>query len=442
MEALAVRTLAHETTDWGYAAYDARWIDAARAGARRSLALDTRLVGWRYLSLNALLLAPAELASLRGLTPRFGRLLDWATAGVLADPDWWPALSWPWPAIELARQEPAHPGGAATLYGRFDWLQDAASGDWRLVEYNADTPSGGREVHGLDPAVLALHPGQNLALIGRGPRHRLTASVQQRLRAHEAASRRPVRLVGVVSTHGWLEDMAQAWWLAELLRRDGQPAIVGDVRDLDVSRRRVTLRGRPIDALYRFYPFEQFYRHGLFAPVMECALDGRVLLLNGLRGFLAQSKSTLAWLWAHRAEAVPGGSASTRLIERHLPATFRAQDPAAERLLADGVVKHANGREGAQVVFGDALAANPAAWEARLLEGGYVVQRRITPVVVEDVAVDELGRALAVATPRYACVGAFCIGGRFGGCYSRLDGPITTSRATYVPTLLERGQAG
>ena len=39
--------------------------------------------------------------------------------------------------------------------------------------------------------------------------------------------------------------------------------------------------------------------------------------------------------------------------------------------------------------------------------------------------------------PKYACVGGFTVGGRFGGCYTRLDGPITSARATYVATLSE-----
>jgi hypothetical protein len=34
-----------------------------------------------------------------------------------------------------------------------------------------------------------------------------------------------------------------------------------------------------------------------------------------------------------------------------------------------------------------------------------------------------------------ACVGAFTIGGQFAGCYTRLDGPITSARATYAATL-------
>src|SRR5205085_8676124 len=91
------------------------------------------------------------------VTERFSRLLDRAVGGVLADSDWWSALAWPWPAIELARQEPPHPDGHVSLYGRFDALLDVA-GTWQVIEYNADTPSGGREASGLEPAIARLYP--------------------------------------------------------------------------------------------------------------------------------------------------------------------------------------------------------------------------------------------------------------------------------------------
>lgn len=432
-----MRTLAREALAWGFNRYDRDWERVARIGATSAVTLDTRLAGWRYLSLNAVVLTPAEVARLRILTEQFGQLLDWATAGILEDLAWWPELAWPWAAIELARQEPPHPGGATTLYGRFDWLLDAGKNDWQLVEYNADTPSGGREVTGLDPAVKRLHAEEQLGRIGSKLATQLTRAVQARLDSHAQTTGRPVRLVGIVSAHGWLEDISQAWWLGGLLRDAGQDTVVGDVRDVEVRGGRVTVRGREVDALYRFFPVERLYRHGVFAPLMDAALDGRVLLLNGLRSFLAQSKAVLAWLWAHRGEA-PGGIRSTRLIERHLPLVVPARSPGAQGLLADSVVKHVNGREGAQVVFGDTLVGNTEAWEARLIEGGYVVQRRVQPVSVEDVSIDEHSGVLEIATPRLACVGAFCIGGRFGGCYTRLDGPITTARAAFVPTFVER----
>lgn len=432
-----MRSLAGEVLAWGFDGYDRRWEVVARAGVP-AVAVDTRLHGSRYVSLNALVLSRSEAAQLRRLTECFGRWLDHATAGLLDDAAWWSELAWPWPALELARHEPVHPGGRATLYGRFDWLMEAESGRWQLVEYNADTPSGGREVSGLEPAILRLHGSRAWRRPAARLPRKLAEALLVRLRAFEREVARPVGTVGVVSSHSWLEDMAQAWWLAGLLRAAGQPALVGDVADLAVHRGRVLLRGRPVEALYRFYPVERLYRHGVFAPLHEAAVERRLLLLNGLRGFLAQSKATLAWLWEHRGDRSLGPGAR-ETIEAHLPAMVPARDPSGADMLADAVVKHVNGREGDMVTFGETLVATPAAWEERLLEGGYVVQRRVRQQPVADVVLDEPRRALLPATDaRFACVGAFCIGGRFGGCYTRLDGPITSTRASFVPTVVER----
>lgn len=414
------------TTD--YAAYTAAWDGVARAGLPQ-LNLDAWAAGRRYLSLTSLLLSAAEAAQLKRLTVSFSKLLDTAVDGILADPDWWSSLAWPWPAIELARQEPPHPGGLASLYGRFDCLLDDG-GTWQVVEYNADTPSGGREATGLEPSIARLYSCAGLS-------GRLTSllvnTLKERLKLHP----KPVRLVGIVSSHSWIEDMAQAAWLAWLLRRAGQPTLVGDVTDLATRGGGITLRGQPIDALYRFYPFERLYRHAIFASLCEASIDGRLLLLNGLRGFLAQSKACLAWLWSNRASL---GTSALRAIERHLPPTLLAREPSAATWVPRSVVKHVNGREGDSVVFGSAIDA--AGWEARLIEGGYVVQRAVASPALEDVDVDDLHRQVRCSGPRYACVGAFAIGGRFGGCYTRLDGPITSAQATYAATLREPAGAG
>jgi glutathionylspermidine synthase len=414
-----LRTLLPATDYEGYAA---RWDQVAQAGYRR-FNVDTWAAGRRYLSLATLCLTRQETDQLREVTRCFGALLDRAVDGILEDSDWWAALAWPWPAIELARQEPPHPDGRASLFGRFDCLLDR-SGMWQIIEYNADTPSGGREASGLEPAIARLHPG--LRRLSRGLPRQLTSALIERIRAHP----RTVGLVGVVSTHRWLEDISQAVWLTSLLERNGQPAIVGDVHDLAVRRGRVTLRGRPIDALYRFYPFERLYRHAIFASLCEASIDGDLLLLNGLRGFLAQSKACLAWLWANRARLDPR---EREAVERHLPCTLLAGDRAAAALLPHAVVKHVNGREGDSVVFGRSL--DRSAWEARLLEGGYVVQGAVANQSVEDVRVDDAQSRIELIRERSACVGAFSIGGAFGGCYTRLDGPITSGRATYVATL-------
>jgi glutathionylspermidine synthase len=416
-----------QTTD--YAAYVSAWDGVARAGMRH-LNLDAWAAGRRYLSLTSVVLNAAEAAQLRNLTVRFSTLLDAAVDGILNDPEWWASLAWPWPAIELARQEPAHPGGRASLYGRFDCLLDAA-GTWQVVEYNADTPSGGREATGLEPSIAHCYAPLR-GLSGRLSRL-LVSTLCERIEHHPI----PVRRVGIVSSHAWLEDMAQATWLAWLLRRAGVLTLVGDVTDLATHRGRITLRGQPIDALYRFYPVERLYRHAIFAALCDASIDGRLLILNGLRGFLAQSKACLAWLWSNRSKL--GGAACTT-IQRHLPPTLLAREPSAVDWVPHSVVKHVNGREGDSVVFGKTLDA--AGWEARLLEGGYVVQEAVTSPALEDVEVDDVHRRVHRVGPRYACVGAFSIGGRFGGCYTRLDGAITSGQATYAATLREPAAAG
>jgi glutathionylspermidine synthase len=409
-----------------YNAYDAAWQRVAQAGLGHAN-LDVWAGGRRYLSLASLCLTQGEVDELRSVVDGFSDLLDLAAARILEDPDWWPALAWPWPAIELARQEPPHPGGRVSLFGRFDCLLDA-HGHWQVIEYNADTPSGGREVSGLEPAILRLI-GRRGGVRGISDRlaRRLTRALLGRIARHP----RPVQLVGIVSSHSWLEDMSQATWLGHLLRHAGQPALVGDITDLAVCAGRITLRGQPIDALYRFYPIERLYRHAIFASIFEATIDGRLLLLNGLRGFLAQSKACLAWLWAYRRQLSPS---ERDLVKRHLPPTYLARDPAAQEILTTSVVKHVNGREGDSVVFGSTLDAS--GWEARLLEGGYVVQRAVAAQAVQDVVVDEWERRVECIGPRYACVGAFLISGRFAGAYTRVDGPITSARATYVATLV------
>jgi glutathionylspermidine synthase len=418
-----VRSVVHSTD---YAAYTCAWDQVWRGGARH-LNLDAWAGGRRYLSLTSVVLSTGEVAQLRDVTVRFTDLLDTAVDGILQDSGWWSALAWPWPAIELARQEPPHPGRRVSLYGRFDCLLDE-NGTWQVIEYNADTPSGGREGSGLEPALGRLY--RPLRSVTGHLSTLLVDTLCERIRQWP----QPVRRVGIVSSHSWIEDMAQATWLGWLFSRAGQPVLVGDVSDLGAQRGRITLRGEPIDALYRFYPFERLYRHSIFAGLCEAAIDGRLLMFNGLRGFLAQSKTCLAWLWSNRSRLDDSARAS---IERHLPATVLARAPGAADLLPTSVVKHVNGREGDSVVFGIALDA--ADWEARLIEAGYVVQRAVSSPGLDDVEVDDVARTVVRSGPRYACVGAFSIGGRFGGCYTRLDGPITSGRATYAATLREPG---
>lgn len=432
-------TLSDEVLGWGYERYVGSWERVVEA-ARERVMVDAAPQGWRYVSLGSVVLAPEEARALRRLSERIAPLLDRAARGIAEDRAWWPLLAWPRPAIELARQEvAAATDGPLSLYGRLDWLR-ADDGTWQLAEFNADTPSGGREAAGLEPAVARLYEARFRAP-SIGLEDLLAAAIGRRLTAWRARRRGEAggSTVGIISAHSWVEDMAQAWWLGRLLDAHGHGTVVGDVSDLEVGRSYVTLRGRPIDALYRFYPVEDLYRHAIFARLIEAALDRRILLLNGLGAFLAQSKAVLAWLWEHRGDRRLGRG-TRALLEAHLPAVLPLRHPRADALRSSGMIKHVNGREGESVLQSAHLSDQE--WENRRIDGGYVLQRLVRQQPLPHVEIDEMARTLLRVEPRFACVGAFVVDGRFGGFYTRLDGPITGPRAHYSPTVVLPPGAG
>ena len=367
------------------------------------------------------------------VTERFSGLLDLAVAGILDDPDWWSSLAWPWPAIELARQEPPHPGGRASLYGRFDCLLDP-HGTWQVIEYNADTPSGGREAMGLEPGVARLNLAlRRISRCWQRPAWYTGALRENRCNTGPTAVRlMGDRLVAQLDRGHGSGDMAHGWlfplWAPAIL------VLVGDVTDLAHRGGQITLRGQPIDALYRFYPIERLYRHAVFASLCDAAISGKVLMLNGLRGFLAQSKACLAWLWTNRARL---GASARGVLERHLPPTLLARDPAAADLRWMGVVKHVNGREGDSVVFGKTL--DDTAWEARLIEPGYVVQQTVHSArASRRPARRRRARVLQVVSNRVRLRRRLRHRRQIRALlHTRLDGPITSGRATYAATLQE-----
>ena len=114
-----------------YASYDLAWQSVAATGLR-DLNLDVWAGGRRYLSLATLCLSAEEFAQLRAVATRFHALLNIAVQRILDDPDWWPSLAWPWPAIELARQEVMNP--QAQELAVIDGEEPAGSATEQLIE--------------------------------------------------------------------------------------------------------------------------------------------------------------------------------------------------------------------------------------------------------------------------------------------------------------------
>jgi glutathionylspermidine synthase len=407
------------------AAYGARWTAYLHDAALRYFLYDNTVAGERYLALNALVIEPAAITRLVGATETLGRVFARATRAVQRDRPTLERLGFPWAVAEMLLHEPEAP--YLSPLGRFDFLLDAA-GEWRLLEYNSDTPSGVRETVGAERLIYRA--------LGRCGRHaRLGSSLATRTRRAFArllaAAPRPVRRLGLVTDAGYAEDLAQLLFLREVLRPLGVEIALGDVDNLSIRRGRVHVLGQEVQALYRLYPVERLYGHPVFPGLMDAALAGRVWLLNPLAALLAQDKALMAWMWARRnADLFPADEQAA--IKRHLPETYLVTDtpPALDRRAF--VVKEFFGREGEEVYLGDRL--DDADWERCRAWRTFVAQRLVTSQTVDDVLWQDERPVLARGIP---CVGSYLAGDRWGGLYVRLGDRVTTNRARHVGAFSE-----
>jgi glutathionylspermidine synthase len=400
--------------------------------------------GEPYPALNGIVLSAAQHESLCGLTERFARVFEKASAALARDPAALERLGFPWLTRELLGSEAEQTAAEPIVLGRFDFLLDEA-GAWQLLEYNADTPSGPRETVQVEAAIaeqLALERGATPTLRRSGPTHtqRVTQAVLEALGPTESPDE---RVLGIMTDAGYAEDLAQTLFLARLLeaplRRHRIRVVFGDVDNLWLHRGRLHLLGHRLDALYRYYPFETLLGQRAFADLFEVVTRGKLRLLNGLRGLLAQNKGVMAWIWEQRESAALFSPAERSAIRHHLPPVRWISDlPADPRAagLPSRVLKQVFGREGDEVYFGETMSDED--WARCRAWGSYVVQDRVRAAPLEMVVRTSAGPEVRQVWP---VVGSFAARTRWAGYYTRAGGPITTGHAKFVGTFWEHGGA-
>jgi glutathionylspermidine synthase len=402
--------------------------------------IESRVGGRNYVGLNGLVLTHAERDTLAVLTARFGDIYTKAMQVIATElsANELVKLGWPESLYYALRHEP--PNRWLTAIGRFDFGL-GTDGIWRLMEFNSDTPSGSQEVTLVEERLWkVLRRAAGVARLNPQIGEDMLAALWDEaffapVPPGYPEMQGPLRLprVGFLVRGRHLTDMAQVLYYARGLGNMGLEWVVGDPNNLALLGNRVYLCGQPVDALYRLFPVEFLSHEPLFAAYLQGNLEGALKCLNNLRGFLAQSKSIMAWTWQERDNAALFNAEERETIYAHLPATYLLEEfPSGEDRRAY-IIKEFYGREGAEVFDGREL--DEAGWLECLKWRTFVAQGRIdiTPVphawVTPELQIEKL--------EVYPCVGSFLIGGKWRGCYTRVGGRITTSQAQFIPTLVE-----
>lgn len=294
--------------------------------------------------------------------------------------------------------------GDRNLYGRLDLAYDG-SGPAKLLEYNADTPTSL-----LEAAVVQwawLEEAMTAGVVPRGADQ--YNSIHERLieALRQIRGGTPFRL-HLAAAADSPEDQGTVAYLAECARQAGLQTALLDIEQIGLASdgRFVDADARPIEVLFKLYPWEWMFREAFGDRIA----GSRAQFIEPPWKALLSNKGLLPFLWEMATEH-----------PNLLPAFF-ADDPRANSLVAAYVEKPIYSREGANVRVHGAGASDVATEGPYGAEGA--VRQALAPLASTG------GGGVAV-------VGSWLIASEPAGIGIREDDSLVTrDTARFVPHLI------
>ena len=288
-----------------------------------------------------------------------------------------------------------------SLYGRFDLCYDGV-GEPKLLEYNADTPTG------LVEAALVQWYWLEETRPGADQWNRL----------HEALVERwgelTPELAGPTVHFAWSaddtsgEEMMTVGYLAETAHQAGLNPVLVEMADLGYDGRRfVDLAGQPVSSCFKLYPWEWMLAEQFGPPALDPA--AAVTWIEPAWKLLLSNKAVLAVAW----ELFPD---HPNLLPCYLD---------SPRGMSEYVAKPLLGREGASIRLHtrQGVQTTPGPYQS----GSYCYQR-FCPLPSFD--------------SQHVVLGSWVVGGQPAGAGLReTRGLVTDNRARFLPHYLETGAA-
>jgi glutathionylspermidine synthase len=348
------------------------------------------------------LLTPADVEVLERATAALQEMVLAAVGHVIESGAWWDRLAIPRAMAPLVARswEGVDGDGDPSIYGRMDLAWDGVSPP-RLLEYNADTPTGL-----VEAAVVQWHWLQDV-----DPAADQWNSIHERLVEgwKELAPWLPVGPLHFASLD-LPEDLLTTSYLQDTAARAGLRTSFVEMRAIGWDEAKgafVDPDGVEIRSCFKLYPWEWMAREAFGAMLPRC----HTRFIEPTWKMVASNKGILAVLW----ELFPGH-------ENLLPAFLEQGD------LRSFARKPLLSREGANVTLvrdGETLA--------RGADAGYGAEGHVWQALWEP------SRPMA----RNLSIGSWLVRGVPAGAGLReSDGPITGNLARFVPHLVAESTGG
>jgi glutathionylspermidine synthase len=363
----------------------------ARDLASRFLVWDAFVAGRRRVDVHPLLLPralhDAAVEAAETVTREIGRVAARAHSDVAE------RARYGFDDDVLRLAEASHAAGDDASLVRVDLLLDA-EGHWKACEINADCPGGHNEALGLPRLARAAGFSS-----GHDPTFVVPRLVARLAALAEGGA------VGILHATGYAEDLQVCALVARELERAGTSAILAPPTAPRLRGGDLCIHGRPVRALYRYFPTEWMSGQRNVADVARAIESGRVRTLTSPAHIFAQSKLAFARAWAAGASEI-------------IPETHDLAETGRDAIVgarASWVVKRCLGRVGDQVFVGELLRDDE--W------GPLVDHARARAASGERWIAQRFVRQRALPTPwgdRFVTLGAYVMDGRFAGYFARI----------------------
>jgi hypothetical protein len=325
-------------------------------------------------------------------------------------------------ALAVASYEAGERGGLC----RVDLLLQP-DGTFLACELNSDCPGGQNEAVAL-PAFAKTRGFSS----GVAPTRVVEA---MGARIEELARIQGGDTVALMFATAYAEDLQVAALVARELRRRGLQTILTPPTAPKRMGTKLTVRGRPIAVLYRFFPTEGLSRQRNMQDLRAVVGEGGVRSFSSFSELFCQSK--LAMAQAHESASTPTHEVERAALLAAVPRTLSIGRELRSELLQDRagwVLKRDFGRVGDQVFVGALLDGD--GWR------GVVDEALAMVASVREIWIAQ--RFVPQATidtpwgPRFLTLGAYLLDGAFVGYFARVTEVSHVSHdALVVPVFVE-----
>lgn len=394
-------------------AYRRKWNEIAMNAAFQFNYTPSYTSEWESFTLDAVRLSRSKYNELVMATEALGRIFAKTTQFIQKNLQLFaPLLAIPDSLLALLSGEPED---WLSILARFDWAIDR-NDQLRLLEINTDTPAG------LESSILnqLLHPYYpDCEDPNKGLGDVITMQFKTWLHRNFGSDIKTMGLIGCPSCE---EDWFQLMYMREKLQAFVENVMIGDVSGLSVKEGVLHLYGQELQACYRHYPLEwlaEDQQYKQFLPAL-----GKLAMINPALALITQSKAFLAVVGQLLEQGFYCPQEEQLIRQYVVPSYLDWPGHAC-------VIKPYWGREGEGVRFSQQIKAQDM---AHLAEQNLVYQDYVD-IAPLDINLHNTWTSYFQAA--YPILGAFLVGGRFGGLYTRLGARITNRYAVVAPTLVE-----